>query len=138
MKTPNVPVKWNYRASVRKARTLWDKWGKVSLELLAVLREAKEQFSSQGYRSDLVSGETKLTWEGYLAEAGISRTTAWRWLREIHHFIPDDHQLEVEHKPRVLAPVDPVQHFLARTKKDVEKMTLLERLRAAAGVVLGR
>ena len=35
-------------------------------------------------------------------------------------------------------PVDPVQLFLDATRPDVAKMTLLERLRAAAGILAGR
>lgn len=35
-------------------------------------------------------------------------------------------------------PVDPVQLFLDATRRDVAKMTLLERLRAAAGILAGR
>lgn len=77
------PDEWDYETSVVKAKDKFQKWHKVTLELVKELHDARIRLANPGYRSDLTSGHNGLrlhTWEGYLSAVGIPLTTAKRWL----------------------------------------------------------
>ena len=64
---------------------------RITAEIVAELYRAQEYYSNQGFRSDLVSGETRLrTFEAYLSDVGLAKPTAYRWLER---YIPEENKL---------------------------------------------
>jgi hypothetical protein len=76
----NIPHNWDYGASVEKMRGLVFQWKNISVEILKELYIARELLSSQGYRNDLDPNGSKLGWEHYLNDVGLSKETVRRWL----------------------------------------------------------
>jgi hypothetical protein len=72
---------WSYEKSVAIAKHQFNMSEKYKLDLVRELYAARMALSNQGFRSDFVSNETKLTsFDEYLKEAGIPKATAYRWL----------------------------------------------------------
>jgi len=77
---PRLPKNWNYRKSVKKMKRLVLNWRNISVEILNELYIARIKLSAQGVRNDLDSNGSKLGWENYLREIGLSKETVRRWL----------------------------------------------------------
>jgi hypothetical protein len=75
-----VPEDWDYDYSVTRMRGLVLQWKNISIEILEELYIAKQKLSAQGARNDLDSNGSKLGWEHYLNEVGLSKETVRRWL----------------------------------------------------------
>lgn len=75
-----IPQEWNYENSVLKMRGLVLSWKNISIEILSELYIAREKLSSQGVRNDLDPNGSKLGWEHYLNDVGLSKETVRRWL----------------------------------------------------------
>lgn len=74
---PQLPARWSYSASVRRMKaTVW-KWKRITAAMLHELWVAHEILTHQG----AVSNVTK-SWEEYCDAIGLSRMTAWRWLKQ--------------------------------------------------------
>jgi hypothetical protein len=74
------PDDWDYNSSVERMRGLVFQWKNISVEILKELYIAREKLSSQGYRNDLDPNGSKLGWEHYLNDVGLSKETVRRWL----------------------------------------------------------
>ena len=79
-RSPKIPQNWNYRKSVTKMKKLVFSWKSISVEILEELYVAKTKLSAQGVRNDLDSNGSKLGWENYLRDIGLSKETVRRWL----------------------------------------------------------
>lgn len=77
---PRVPRNWDYRKSVKKMKRLVLNWRNISVEILNELYIARSKLSAQGVRNDLDPNGSKLGWENYLREIGLSKETVRRWL----------------------------------------------------------
>jgi len=77
---PRLPKDWNYRKSVKKMKRLVLNWKNISVEILSELYVARVKLSAQGVRNDLDPNGSKLGWENYLREIGLSKETVRRWL----------------------------------------------------------
>jgi len=77
---PRLPKNWNYRKSVKKMKRLVLNWKNISVEILNELYIARIKLSAQGIRNDLDPNSSKLGWENYLREIGLSKETVRRWL----------------------------------------------------------
>lgn len=77
---PRLPKDWNYRKSVKKMKRLVLNWKNISVEILNELYIARIKLSAQGVRNDLDPNGSKLGWENYLREIGLSKETVRRWL----------------------------------------------------------
>jgi hypothetical protein len=77
---PKIPKEWNYRKSVTKMRRLVLNWKSISIEILQELYIAKTKLLAQGVRNDLDPNGSKLGWENYLRDIGLSKETVRRWL----------------------------------------------------------
>jgi hypothetical protein len=77
---PKIPKNWNYKKSVTKMKKLVFSWKSISVEILEELYVAKIKLSAQGVRNDLDSNGSKLGWENYLRDIGLSKETVRRWL----------------------------------------------------------
>jgi hypothetical protein len=77
---PKVPKGWNYKKSVTKMRKLILSWKHISVDILHELHIAKIKLSAQGVRNDLDPNGSKLGWENYLLDIGLSKETVRRWL----------------------------------------------------------
>ena len=75
-----IPQEWSYENSVLKMRGLVLSWKNISIEILSELYIAREKLSSQGVRNDLDPNGSKLGWEHYLNDVGLSKETVRRWL----------------------------------------------------------
>jgi len=75
-----IPQEWSYEHSVLKMRGLVLSWKNISIEILSELYIAREKLSSQGVRNDLDPNGSKLGWEHYLNDVGLSKETVRRWL----------------------------------------------------------
>ncbi len=74
---------WDYKKSVLETKDRFQRWGKLTLELVKELHTAQNALANSGHRSDLTScqnGTRFLTFEDYLSEVGIKRRTAYNWL----------------------------------------------------------
>jgi hypothetical protein len=80
IKNPKIPKEWNYRKSVTKMRRLVLNWKTISIEILQELHIAKTKLLAQGVRNDLDPNGSKLGWENYLRDIGLSKETVRRWL----------------------------------------------------------
>jgi hypothetical protein len=77
---PKIPKDWNYRKSVVKMKRLVLNWKNISVEILHELYIARAKLSAQGVRNDLDPDGSKLGWENYLRDIGLSKETVRRWL----------------------------------------------------------
>jgi len=77
---PRLPKDWNYRKSVKKLKRLVLNWKNISVEILNELYIARIKLSAQGIRNDLDPNGSKLGWENYLRDIGLSKETVRRWL----------------------------------------------------------
>lgn len=77
---PKVPKNWEYKRSVNKMKKLVFSWKSISVEILEELYVAKFKLTSQGVRNDLDPSGSKLGWENYLRDIGLSKETVRRWL----------------------------------------------------------
>jgi len=77
---PRLPKNWNYRKSVKKMKRLVLNWRNISVEILNELYIARIKLSAQGVRNDLDPNGSKLGWDNYLREVGLSKETVRRWL----------------------------------------------------------
>ena len=77
---PRLPKDWDYRKSVKKMKKLVLNWRNISVEILNELYIARIKLSAQGVRNDLDPNGSKLGWENYLREIGLSKETVRRWL----------------------------------------------------------
>ena len=77
---PRLPKNWDYRKSVKKMKRLVLNWRNISVEILNELYIARIKLSAQGVRNDLDSNGSKLGWENYLRDIGLSKETVRRWL----------------------------------------------------------
>lgn len=75
-----IPKDWNYDVSVLKMRGLVLQWKNISIQILKELYIARHKLSAQGVRNDLDSNGSKLGWEHYLNDVGLSKETVRRWL----------------------------------------------------------
>jgi hypothetical protein len=75
-----IPEEWSYDTSVLKMRGLVVQWKNISIEILRELYIAKQKLSAQGVRNDLDPNGSKLGWEHYLNDVGLSKETVRRWL----------------------------------------------------------
>ena len=75
-----IPEEWNYDTSVLKMRGLVVQWKNISIEILRELYIAKQKLTAQGVRNDLDPNGSKLGWEHYLNDVGLSKETVRRWL----------------------------------------------------------
>ena len=80
MKSPIIPKDWDYEKSVTKMKKLVVNWKNISVEILQELHVAKTKLLAQGVRNDLDSNGSKLGWENYLRDIGLSKETVRRWL----------------------------------------------------------
>ena len=80
LKNPSIPEEWNYKGSVKKMKRLVLNWKTISVEILSELYIAKSKLSNQGVRNDLDPNGSKLGWENYLIDVGLSKETVRRWL----------------------------------------------------------
>ena len=80
LKNPSIPEEWNYKGSVKKMKRLVLNWKTISVEILNELYIAKSKLTNQGVRNDLDPNGSKLGWENYLIEVGLSKETVRRWL----------------------------------------------------------
>jgi len=77
---PRLPKNWDYRKSVKKMKRLVLNWRNISVEILNELYIARIKLSAQGIRNDLDPNGSKLGWENYLRDIGLSKETVRRWL----------------------------------------------------------
>jgi hypothetical protein len=75
-----IPEEWSYDVSVLKMRGLVVQWKNISIEILRELYIAKQKLTAQGVRNDLDPNGSKLGWEHYLNDVGLSKETVRRWL----------------------------------------------------------
>jgi hypothetical protein len=75
-----IPEDWDYDYSVMRMRGLVLQWKNISIEILRELYIAKQKLSAQGVRNDLDPNGSKLGWEHYLNDIGLSKETVRRWL----------------------------------------------------------
>lgn len=75
-----IPEEWSYDTSVLKMRGLVVQWKNISIEILRELYIAKQKLTAQGVRNDLDPNGSKLGWEHYLNDVGLSKETVRRWL----------------------------------------------------------
>ena len=80
IKNPKIPKDWDYKKSVTKMRRLVVNWKSISIEILQELHIAKTKLLAQGVRNDLDPNGSKLGWENYLRDIGLSKETVRRWL----------------------------------------------------------
>ncbi|MHA8074948.1 hypothetical protein ACRZ9O_10490 [Aquirufa sp. HETE-40SA] len=80
LKNPSIPEEWNYKGSVKKMKRLVLNWKTISVEILNELYIAKSKLTNQGVRNDLDPNGSKLGWENYLIDVGLSKETVRRWL----------------------------------------------------------
>jgi len=80
IKNPKIPKNWDYKKSVTKMRRLVMNWKSISIEILQELHIAKTKLIAQGVRNDLDPNGSKLGWENYLRDIGLSKETVRRWL----------------------------------------------------------
>jgi hypothetical protein len=80
LKNPSIPEEWDYTGSVKRMRRLVLNWKSISVEILSELYIAKSKLINQGVRNDLDPNGSKLGWENYLIEVGLSKETVRRWL----------------------------------------------------------
>jgi len=80
IKNPKIPKDWDYKKSVTKMRRLVVNWKSISIEILQELHIAKTKLLAQGVRNDLDTNGSKLGWENYLRDIGLSKETVRRWL----------------------------------------------------------
>ncbi len=80
IKNPKIPKDWDYKKSVTKMRRLVVNWKSISIEILQELHIAKTKLVAQGVRNDLDPNGSKLGWENYLRDIGLSKETVRRWL----------------------------------------------------------
>lgn len=81
IKSPKRPPRdWNYKRSVKKMKRLVLNWKDISVEILQELYVAKSKLLFQGVRNDLDPNGSKLGWENYLRDIGLSKETVRRWL----------------------------------------------------------
>lgn len=74
---------WDYEKSVLETKDRFQRWGKLTLELVKELHIARKALANSGYRSDLTSAHCEPrfhTWEEYTQAVGIPLATAKRWL----------------------------------------------------------
>jgi len=75
-----IPKNWDYENSVLKMKGLVFQWKNISIEILSELYIAREKLSAQGVRNDIDPNGSKLGWEHYLNDVGLSKETVRRWL----------------------------------------------------------
>ncbi len=64
---------------------------KLSIEIVSELYEAQKFYSNSGFRTDLVSNDTRLnTFEEYINYIGMFKPTVYRWL---DRYIPEENKL---------------------------------------------
>jgi len=80
IKNPLIPDEWDYKGSVIKMKRLVLNWKSISVEILSELYITKNKLTNQGVRNDLDPFGSKLGWENYLIEVGLSKETVRRWL----------------------------------------------------------
>jgi hypothetical protein len=105
LKNPSIPEEWDYTGSVKRMRRLVLNWKSISVEILSELYIAKSKLTNQGVRNDLDPNGSKLGWENYLIEVGLSKETVRRWLNrynpEMKLILPKEiegsGQLETKH-----------------------------------------
>lgn len=83
----NGPSIWNYDKSVERVKSMTVKWSNLTVEIVRELYEARDQLSRK--RSNVPNG-TLQTWETFLRDSGIARTTAHNWLER---FVPEENKL---------------------------------------------
>ena len=74
---------WSYEESVEVAKHCYGLLQKNHLLLVRELHSAQQALSNPGYRSDLTSSQNGTrfrTFDDYLEDVGIKKTTAYRWL----------------------------------------------------------
>lgn len=74
---------WEYDKSVIVAKHCWSMSQKFTLDLVREMHAAQQALSNSGYRRDLTSSQSGTrfhTFDDYLDEVGIKKTTAYRWL----------------------------------------------------------
>jgi len=81
---------WNYEKSIQELKPNVYKLKNLTTEIVEELWVARQVLSSQGHRSDLVTNDTKLTFEKYCIDIGIARMTAYRWLER---YLPEENKL---------------------------------------------
>lgn len=103
---------WIYDLSVQKVSGLVTELKNVTLKkstltdvIARELYQAREQLKSPGIRTDLVANGTRLTWEGYLKDCGLKRSTVHRWLecyepKEQRLLTDEEYQLKQDEKRR--------------------------------------
>lgn len=98
-------LSWDYGASVQKMRPLVVRWRTLTNEMLEELHRAREALAPRRSGKTHVSNETSNTWTGYLADIGLHRATAHRWL-ELYDPVekrriepPTRHQAEPQPEP---------------------------------------
>lgn len=87
----NIISMFNPDESARILKVKIGNHTKLTEEIVSELYRAKGFYSSAGYRSDLVSDETRLrTFESYLVNIGIAKPTAYRWLER---YVPEENKI---------------------------------------------
>ena len=83
--------KIDLEASANKAKNLIDNWKGQTLQIVEEVYNARECYSSAGFRSDLVPDGNRLdTFKDYLDYIGLAKSTAYRLL---DRYIPEEKRL---------------------------------------------
>jgi N6-adenosine-specific RNA methylase IME4 len=77
---PEIPVDWNYEASVQRVKAFVYKWKNLTIDVAQELYVARERLSSRYYRD----GANAPSWNQYCQEVGITKSTANRWLIQFY------------------------------------------------------
>lgn len=95
---------WDYQQSIEKVRPMVINWRNLTVELVEELYTAREKLSASGrsWMSLDVPNGTPKTWNNYLVEIGLPRTTVHRWLER---YEPEERRIlepeEVEERKQI-------------------------------------
>jgi hypothetical protein len=97
MNKPNLEVKkhneinkFDYIESIKIMKPVIAKFNKFSLFIVQELYKAQQAFRNKGYRTDLKGNKKRISFKAYCNEIGISKTTAYTWLRR---YVPEEDKL---------------------------------------------
>jgi len=74
---PEIPLIWNYDESVKRTKTNYYKWSKMTLEMFAEIWIAFKKLSKEGRPKTVANATDK--WSDYCQDCGVDRKTIWRW-----------------------------------------------------------
>jgi len=82
-----IPENWNYEDSVKKVKVLVYKWKNLTTELITELWTAHEIIDGRGRPKIIdkisLNGNKCYSFSQYCQDCGITKMTAWRWLRRV-------------------------------------------------------